>query len=316
MSQPSGAHVYTGIWINWSRGTILGSTLTLSDRDGGLLIAFLAIFVSAAGGALWRIISYIIHQSRANLRFRDGLHHQQQVIFRNASSPGSASWQLIQLMFHWAGLTKRPALRILPLAALALINLVLFALAGVFSAEVTKAAGNETLIRSPNCGSWNISGPQEQAIFRSKILLDTTSASTYAHSCYGQVQNTLACSQYTQPSIPWTVNQNASCPFSSGMCRLGDTAAYQMDTGLIDSHHVLGVNAPPADRITYRKVTTCSPIKTKGFAQEWNNTDRGTNNYGDTFDRLYLGPIVDVSDYTYQYDEHTSNGLAGYQLTY
>ena len=319
MSQPSGTHVYTGIWVNWSRGAIPGSTLTLSDRDGGLLIAFLAIFVSAAGGALWRIISYIIHQSRAKLRYQDGLHHQQQVIFRNASSPGSASWQLLQLMFHWAGLTKRPALRILPLAALALINLVLFALAGVFSAEVTKAAGNEALIRSPNCGSWDISfktGPQEQAAFRSKTLLDTISASTYARSCYGQVQNSLACSQYSQPNIPWAVDRNASCPFSSGMCKLGDTAAYQMDTGLIDSHQVLGVNAPPADRITYRKVTTCSPIKTKGFAQEWNNTNRDAITYGDTFDRLYLGPIVDVSDFTYQYDEHTTSEWTGYQLTY
>ena len=319
MSQVSGAYVYTGVWVNWSRGTILGSTLTLSDRNGGLLIAFLAIFVSAAGGALWRILSYIIHQSRAKLNYQDGLHHQQQVIFRNASSPGSASWQLLQLLFHWWDCAKRPALRILPMAALALTNLILFALAGVFSAEVTKAAGNETLIRSPNCGSWDISphtGPQEQAAFRSKTLLDTTSASTYARSCYGEVQNPLACTQYAQPNIPWAVNQNASCPFHSGMCKFGGTAAYQMDTGPIDSHRVLGINAPPSDRITYRKITTCSPITTKGYAKEWNNSNSDSPTYGDRFDRLYLGPIRDVSDYTYEYDEHTTKEMAGYQLTY
>lgn len=204
MSQNGVANVFKGLWVNWSRGTILGSTLTLSDRDGALLIAFLAIFVSAAGGALWRIISYTIHQSRAKLAYQDGLHHQQQVIFRNASTPGGASWQLLQLLFHWWDYAKYSVLRIVPLAALAFVNLVLFALAGVFSAEVTKAAGNEVLVRSPKCGTWGISSnstPQQQAAFRSKTLLDSTSASTYARSCYGQAQDPLACTQYTRPNI-------------------------------------------------------------------------------------------------------------------
>lgn len=302
MSQQVGANVYKGIWVNWSRGTILGSTLTLSDRNGGLLIAFLAIFVSAAGGALWRIISYAIHQSRAKLAYQDGLHHQQQVIFRNASTPGSASWQLLQLLFQWWDNAKRPVLRVVPLAALALVNLFLFALAGVFSAEVTKAAGNEVLVRSPNCGTWAISPNstlEQQAAFRSKTLLDSTSASTYARSCYGQAQDPLACTQFTQPNIPWAANQNASCPFSGDMCKLGDTSAYQMDTGHVDSHEVLGINAPPTDRITYRKVTTCSPIKTKGYASEWNNRE-----------------ITDITNYTYSYNEHTALEMTGYQLTY
>ena len=320
MSQQIEAHVYTGFWVNWSRNKTLGSTLTLSDRNGGLLIAFLAIFVSVAGGAFWRIVSYIIHQSRAKLAYQDGLHHQQQAIFRNASSPGSASWQLGQLMVNWWDSARRPAWRILPLAFLALTNLILFALAGIFSAEVTKAAGNETLIVSPNCGSWDISnhtGPLEQAAFRSKTLLDTTSASTYARSCYGPAQNTLVCAQYTQQNIPWLVNQNASCPFSGGMCKLGDTSAYQMDTGPIDSHQVLGINAPPTDRITYRKVTTCSPIKTKGYATEWNNTDKGALNYGDTSERLNYGPMPDVGiNYTFEYNEHTASLMTGYQLSY
>ena len=317
MSQLNGAHVYTGVWINWSRGAILGSTLTLSEGNGGLLTSFLGIFVSATGGAFWRIMSYIIHQSRAKLDQQDGLHHQGQVVLRNASTPGSAAWQLIQLVFHWWDCAKRPALRFLPLAMLALTNLVLFSLAGVFSAQVTKAAGNETLIKSPNCGAWGISDsqdPQVQAAFRSKTLLDTTSASTYARSCYGQVQNPLDCNQYTQPNISWVVNQNASCPFLGGICRYGDHAAYQMDTGAVDSHQVLGVNAPPADRITYRKVTTCSPIQTKGYAEEWNNTVPNTLTTGDTFDRLYFGPISDISNFTYAHDEHSP--FNGYQLEY
>ena len=321
MSQEiNAAHVYIGVWTNWSRSKILGSTLTLSDRDGGLLTAFLAIFVTAAGGAFWRIVSYIVHQIRSKRRYQDGLHHQQQVIFRNASSPDVASWQLGQLLFHWWHYARRPALRILPLTFLALTNLILFALAGVFSARVTTAPGNETLIISPHCGTWETSsdtGPQEQAAFRTKTLLDTTSAATYARSCYGQAQNTLACTQYAQQNIPWLVNQNASCPFAGGMCKSGDTSAYQMDTGPIDSHQVLGINAPSADRITYRKVSTCSPTKTKGYTSEWNNTNKDSANYGDTFELINYGPFPEFSDnFTYEYDEHTASGMTGYQLWY
>lgn len=42
--------VYTGVWINWSKGPVLGSTLTMSVRNGGIMIAVLALFVQLAGG--------------------------------------------------------------------------------------------------------------------------------------------------------------------------------------------------------------------------------------------------------------------------
>lgn len=38
--------VHIGIWTNWSRGEILGLTLTLKRREGNLLLAFTAIFVA------------------------------------------------------------------------------------------------------------------------------------------------------------------------------------------------------------------------------------------------------------------------------
>jgi hypothetical protein len=38
--------VYLGVWTNWSRGQVMGSTLTLDRRNGSLLIAFLAFFVA------------------------------------------------------------------------------------------------------------------------------------------------------------------------------------------------------------------------------------------------------------------------------
>jgi len=164
------------VWINWSNGVVLGSTLTLSSRDGGLPTAFLAIFISAAGAALWRILSYILHQVRASRELQDGLHHQQQNIFRNTSSPGGASVQFTQLIWYWWKFAKRPFRRSLPLAFFALLNLVVFAVAGVFSSQVTKAAGDETLVVSPNCGYWAAdNGTSQQTLFAqsSKTLNDT-----------------------------------------------------------------------------------------------------------------------------------------------
>lgn len=321
MSSANGAHMYTGVWINWSRGAILGSTLTLSSRDGGLLTAFLAIFISAAGAALWRILSYIIHQVRASREHQDGLHHQQQNILRNTSSAGGASVQFTQLVWYWWKFTKRPVGRSLPLAFFALLNLVLFAIAGVFSSQVTKAAGDETLVVSPNCGySVPDKALSQQSLFAqsSKILNDTITAASYARACYGGLQDPLKCNIYTQSQIKWTTNQNASCPFADGVCYFSNAAAYEMDTGPIDSHEVLGINAPVQDRITYRRVTTCAPIHTKGFATEWNATgEPGTiGRQGDVIEKLWYGPIVNVTNSTFEYNEHAIMDTGGYSLTY
>lgn len=38
--------IYTGPWINWSRGPVYGASLTLSRADANLLIAFVSTFVA------------------------------------------------------------------------------------------------------------------------------------------------------------------------------------------------------------------------------------------------------------------------------
>lgn len=37
--------VHLGVWTNWSRGSIMGATLTLDQSHGNLLIALTAIFI-------------------------------------------------------------------------------------------------------------------------------------------------------------------------------------------------------------------------------------------------------------------------------
>lgn len=320
MSYQNGAHVYTGQWINYSHGPILGATLTLTNRDAGLLTAFLAIFVSAAGAALWRIFSYIIHQVRASNEQHDGLHHQQQNTLRNTSAPGGASIQFIQLAWYWRKSAERPFMRSLSFALFALFHLAIFGIAGVFSSQVTKAAGDESLIVSPNCGIWAPDpGLSTQSLFAlsSKTLNDTFTAASYARTCYEGNHDPLRCKSYAQPQIKWTTNQNASCPFAKGTCLMSDTAAYSMDTGPIDSHDVLGINAPMQDRITYRKVTTCAPLHTKGFVTNWNATGApGTpGKPGDLIQKVWYGPVATVANYTLAYNTHAALDNVGYSLT-
>ena len=309
--------IYTGIWINRSHGVVAGSTLTLNERDGGLLTAFLAMFVSAAGAATWKIMSYALHQARAKQEYQDGLHHQQQAILRNSDSPVGASWQLMQLTWFWRSNATRYLMRTVPLAGLALLNLALFGVAGVFSSQVTKAPGNETLVRSPNCGfvSLEDSGSvKAQVDYNSIDINDTLPAAAYQRACYDNVENSLQCGQFIQRQLRWTSNQSSPCPFSPEMCYSGDMTAYEMDTGLIDSHDDLGINAPRIHRVQYRKVTTCSPIQTKDYRTEVNDTDINSPTFNDTLVRYFYGDAVVDANYTYQYNKHCLSGDGDYKL--
>ncbi|KAK4697740.1 hypothetical protein P7C71_g386, partial [Lecanoromycetidae sp. Uapishka_2] len=318
MSQPVLSQIYTGPWINWSHGVVIGSTITLSARDGGLLTAFLALFVSVAGAACWKITSYILHQQRARKAFQDGLHHQQQIILRNTSNPPTAAYELLQLSWAWRKRADKPLRRTLPLAFLAILNFSIFGVAGIFSSEVTKAAGNETLVKSSNCGV--LFGNDDAAVTGALPGLidlninDTAVASTYAQACYGDTGNALQCNQYTQQQIKWNTNANASCPFGDNRC-YGSTSAYEMDTGKIDTDTSLGINARESKRLQFRKVTTCSPIHTLGYATEVNITDPNLIAYGDTIEEIAFGPIGgNVSNVTYTYDEHSKIDNFGYSL--
>lgn len=270
MSLSAESGIYTGPWINWSRGLVLGSTITLSQRDGSLLTAFLGIFVTVAGTAFWRILSFLIHQHRAKQALTDAIHQQQQAILRNSGSPDAAAWQMTQLAWHWRKIASKPILRSLPFMILAVCNIVLFAVAGVFSSEVTKAVGNETLIRSPNCGyllpDKNAPDlPLSQALTGSYAMdaNDTLAASAYSRACYGRTQTGSQCYQYPMSHIPWA-NRTLSCPFGDDICK--DVGGFEMDTEFIDSHKTLGLNAKASDRVQYRKVTTCSVLRTKEYS--------------------------------------------------
>ena len=315
MSATAGSYIYTGAWINWSRGAILGATITLFQRDGSLLTAFLSVFVTVAGGACWRILSFLVHQHRAgpDWKHNDTLHRPRQVIFRNSGS-STAAWQLAKLAWDQRTLAKKPILRNLPFLILAVCNTLLFAVAGIFSSEVTKAAGNETLITSPNCGYLqpNFSSSSEPTTSTTKEANDTLAAIAYARACYGDALNELQCGRFAQPKLMSIFKTNASCPFMNNLCLEGPTAAFQVKSGWIDTHKDLGINSKVSDRLQYRKVTTCSVLRSRGYVNEVNSTDSLGNpqrlayyNFGSTV----------LGNTTFIYNLNGLQGLQGYVLT-
>lgn len=148
------AKIYIGFWTNWSRGKILGATLTLDEQNSGLLTAFIATFVTIVGVQLWKVLSYLIHQFNSRSSAQDGLHHQKKIIFRNSPTPGSAAWTFLQQAWAWRGKAKSPLMRTLPWAMFGITYIVLFALLAVFSSQISAVPGTARLVIGEACGAW------------------------------------------------------------------------------------------------------------------------------------------------------------------
>jgi hypothetical protein len=123
--------VYLGFWINHAYNPVIGATLTLSRRDGALLIAFLAIFVAATGRNFWKIVRYCLHIYFSSDTSSDGIYHQRQAILRNSQFAEDAALHLINTRFAWRKRGKRVDRRLIPVALVALFIATTFFAAGM-----------------------------------------------------------------------------------------------------------------------------------------------------------------------------------------
>ena len=250
------------MWINWAQGHVRGATLTTGITSGAILVAFLALLIQFTGVRLWGIVRFTIHQIKVTKKLQDGLYHQQQVVLRN-SSPADAAWSFVQLGWAWRPRIRNSVTRSLPLAFVALVFSIAFILTAILSAAAATSQGDEVLISSPYCGQLNFAATNLTTItnyftdYATKSMSDSVS---YARSCYaseGTDRTWQDCSTFPVPRLP-TTQRNVTCPFDTDICR---APAVQLDTGLMDSDLAFGVNAPPKNRIGFRKVTTCAPIE-------------------------------------------------------
>jgi hypothetical protein len=182
----------------------------------------------------------------------------------------------------------------------AVCHFVFFGLAGVFSSMLV-AAGDGVLSRSPDCGVFKQSylnalnsQPATGLVnrlnldFQAKSQDDTQLSQEYVQACYNSTDSSSpSCAPFPTRQLSFTTNPGVPCPFDAPVCH-PTTAAVSYDTGFIDSSTDLGLNAKPADRISYRRVTTCTPLNDQAYITGWRNASSARG-----------GPDIDVVDAYY-----------------
>lgn len=93
-------NIFIGVWQNHNDGTWPTWTLTLKQRDGGVLSAALVLFVGFAATQAWNVVKLILHQVLLRSR-RDGLDQQLQAMLRNSGTHAGAAWFSIRIPLGW-----------------------------------------------------------------------------------------------------------------------------------------------------------------------------------------------------------------------
>jgi hypothetical protein len=296
--------VYIGSWINWSKGRVLGATLTLKRQDGNLIIAFIAFFVAVVATRLWRIACLTLHFRYSTVQAVDAIHHQRQVILRNTYSPEDSAYLLFRVARAWRGKAMRPITRLAPLLLLAISFVASFIIAGGYSSRIS-IGGSEVLLSGVNCAQFYDDGNHTlgDILIQSYTWLSKSYgfASNYAQQCYS-VNSTgiVTCNTLTQRSLPMIVNTSASCPFSDKLCKSQDSNLI-VESDIIDSHEHLGLNAPPDERIQLRVRFHCAPLVTEGFKDSYNqSSDQSYTqyNYGPSYALNYTDMTTFTNNYT------------------
>ena len=309
---PQTHQIYEGVWVNWARGPVYGRTLTLSQQNSGLLLAFIAILVAFAGGQFWKLIAFYLHRFYTRRHQpKDGLQLQIEVTLRNTTEPFSAAKTFIVLGSRWYGRAPQAILRSLPLATLAIGSFATFSVIGIFSSLVAQGMDNKMLISNGRCGYHQLSLGSGFYIDMMKERQYQVNADTYVRQCYGNDTDAVACSTFVTQQISFTTDTNASCPFAPGMCIGGDTAAISFDTGLLDSNDIFGINGQDMDRIQFRWRTTCAPLDLDYHvrANVRANVTIGALHLEDTRYQLFLGnnsaipPTLGITNVTYWISE-------------
>ncbi|KAK4160457.1 hypothetical protein QBC43DRAFT_359640 [Cladorrhinum sp. PSN259] len=265
--------IYTGFWTNWSYGSVLGSTLTLTRSDGNLVIAFVAFFLTIITTRVWAILCFTFHACFSTGDPRDTVHHQRQVLLRNSPGPVGTAWALMELLWTWRK-SKYSARRVIPLLICCVVLATGFAVAAGFSSRISR--GSEVLLASQSCSTWNKKprpGETPESRLGAGVKLPGVSkhrmsSISYAERCYpSNVTGFSDCkdsSYYVQARLPFSVDKSAGCPFEKKLCA-SSNSNIMIDTGLIDSHTHLGINTPPNSRFQLRRTMHCAPLKTEGY---------------------------------------------------
>ncbi|KAI0431176.1 hypothetical protein F5Y09DRAFT_205811 [Xylaria sp. FL1042] len=261
--------IHLGTWTNWSRGRVLGFTLTLGRQEANLLIAFTAFFIAFVATRFWRVLCFAFHQLYATSTSQNVIYHQRQAILRNSSTPEGGIQQLVQLI--WANRHSDDRFAPLLVVIVAFLSITAFTVAGGLSSQISNAVGTEVLLQSRNCGTLDGDISDSQIFFAlaptQAQLVDN--AANYAQQCYSaNAGGNLDCGRFVTQKLTSIVDDDAPCPFERKICR--SNSNIRVDSGYIDSREHLGINRP--ERFFARNVLHCAPITTTGYTSQRNTS--------------------------------------------
>lgn len=276
------SYIFEGVWTNWAKGRVVGLTLTLSAHNANILSPVLANLVATAGGQLWRLFQFAIHQLRATPEPRNFLFWFQQIALRNTAIDINAFWRFIKFAFVFKHEEAIHSFKnSIPLITFTLFHIALVNLASSFTPTLL-TAGNEVLSKGPFCGTYNdtyttgiiYSNDTSTEALRLKMEFKQNVNSIFA-SVQQHVdicQTSLDGCDSTRPvkSLKSTATiLYGKCPFDSSICHPDIEGALELDTGIISSHSHLGFNFPKEDQVAFRVRSLCAPLDNSRFVTGW-----------------------------------------------
>jgi len=207
---------------------------------------------------------------RATKESRDGSFHQEQAILRNNVSDLNSLWQLTNVWWSWRSVSAWRFKASLTLICLGLLHVIAFSAASILAFHIT-TAGNQVLIApSSSCGPWfplltpfgDIPLTLNDA-WNDYLNVISVASEDYVQGCLGDSQSLPECGKFKEKQLNWT-STKVSCPFG-GLCLGPANGTLQMTTGMLDSRDDLGINSRDEDRVRFRKVAACAPLKSDGY---------------------------------------------------
>ncbi|KAL1889642.1 hypothetical protein Sste5346_008761 [Sporothrix stenoceras] len=311
----------SGYWHNYAEPRVLDETVTLSLKYSGYLISGLTLAVTLAGSSFWSVLAFFLHSWRA----RRGdtatiLDLQYQASLQNTASATSTLGDAGKTMVAWRGKGVRRLFgRTLGFSLPPLLAWAGFTVAGIFVSNVANKDYSSSVVRvaPDNCGfvipdTTDTTSFAAAAAWGTKVLNDTIQGRNYMSDFYQNQTTSPIVSQslFVQPKLPYTPNIAAACPIPAvDMCIPGHNGALSLTTPELDSQLMFGINAKREDRVTVTLSTTCSPLDHTGFVNVVDDVDGGL-----TATLYNLGPLTNVSDFTYSYIDQTINTSTAYMM--
>jgi hypothetical protein len=285
-----------GVWDDFSKPTLLRSTLTLPTFHATILLAALSTAISFTAPRAWRILRFLLFyavshrieqqntiessdgDSDANTEMRSdegrmilptqgSLPSKSLVLLKN-SETSSTTWLdycgVLWKTRHEDAPRHRSRKSIV--WAVAGLNTLIFIAASILSSQTV--IGNSVVSKvTATCGRWQALEPGSSTSFEQQWN-ESMKADEYVRHCYSipdrSMGSVFGCDKFNIPSISVNTTDNATCPWDTGICTYNDQSALALDTGNV-SLSELGLNCRRCEEVTFRRRSVCSPLRAERF---------------------------------------------------